>query len=192
MLRGRIHLNEDPGNPAIFKMARLQAEMLFQLGVKKLILTCAAGSLILPVEVGQIVVVRNFVLPSSVELPLWGGEHVMPEDALTPELAKLARNIETRLCVSYGSYAYVRGPGFEGRAHDKENLRRLGADIVGMSMVPSAAIAQLYQEEGVQTLGLAYITNDNIEEHSHEENRRRAIADREKLAQLLENIIKEL
>ena len=192
-LRGRIHLNEDPvqtGN--VMNMVRLQAEMLFQMGVHKLILTCAAGSLVLPVEVGQVVIVRNFVLPASIVLPLWGGEFVMPEDAFTPELAKMARHEKTGLHVSYGSYAYVRGPGFEGRARDKENLRRAGADIVGMSMVPSAAIACLYRSDGVQTLGLAYITNDAIEEHSHEENRARALADQEGLAEYLRSIVGKL
>ena len=45
-LRGRVHLNEHPvPNLAFMGMVRLQIEMLLQLGVKRLILTCAAGSL---------------------------------------------------------------------------------------------------------------------------------------------------
>ena len=44
IMRGRIHLNEDPTNPGeIIRMVRLQTEMLAHLGVNRLIPTCAVG-----------------------------------------------------------------------------------------------------------------------------------------------------
>ncbi|MCX6753294.1 MAG: purine-nucleoside phosphorylase [Candidatus Nomurabacteria bacterium] len=192
VLNGRIHLNEDPTDSNIPKLARLQVEILMQLGVKKLIVTCAAGAL--PesgFETGELAIIDSFMSLLGPPMPLWAGEFVSPEDILSEELIQIA----LKQTVTYGPikkacYAMLLGPDFEGRKKDKQALRMLGADIVGMSVRPETCIAALYPD--TQVLAVAFISNDSIETHSHEENMKRANESSEKLGVFLKNIMKEI
>ncbi|MBI4239887.1 purine-nucleoside phosphorylase [Candidatus Uhrbacteria bacterium] len=178
-LQGRIHMNESLNQELIGHMVRLQVEMLLQLGVKTLILTCAAGSLHRAIPVGSIVVINGFVTlwaPENLE----GGEFCNPEDTLSEKLQHLAfmvgRNGEIdKTLTTRGGYAMLRGPSFEGRRYDKKLIRDVGGiHCVGMSIIPEARVAALYED--VDVLGLAFITNNDTEEHSHDTNLNRALA----------------
>lgn len=189
-LSGRIHLNEDPGNPAIFGMVRLQIEMLIKLGVKKLILTCAAG--LLPhtkLQIGNLVVIDGFITPTGLQMPLWGGEFCSPEDSLSERLQKIALEVGKKYQggIKTGGHAMVLGPNFEGRKYDKQNLRRNRASVVGMSIQPEACIASLYP--GVEVLAVAFVTNDAVEIHSHEENMEQVKKFSEPLSEFLKELI---
>jgi len=192
MLRGRIHMNEMHDGEELAKMVRLQVELLIKLGVKHLILTNAAGSLRPEIGVGDIVAHDGFVTLFAPPLPLWAGEFVSPEDTLT------LVNINKILDVAYeaglkchvGAGAMVRGPYFEGRKHDKRILRECGAAMAMMSILPEAAVAALYPE--VNVYALSFITNTASEEHSHEENQKRAKESSGKLGNFLLHLIKEI
>lgn len=189
-LRGRIHMNEKPGDPSIFRMVRLQVSMLFALGVKHIILTNAAGSLRPDIaRVGDIVAADGFVVSFAPQMPGWAGEFCSPEDTLDQQLRFIARAVSKKagLTLHNGGYAMLCGPFFEGRKYDKPLLRASGAMAVGMSTLPEACIAALYD---VKVLALSFITNDDAKEHSHEENMRRAKEKSEKLGALLEGIIR--
>lgn len=189
-LRGRIHLNERPADPALYAMNRLQIEMLLQLGVKRLVLTCAAGSLKPNLDVGDVMLIDGFVTLFAPDMPLFAGEFCSPEDAVDVDAldAFAYRLGDSPILVKPGAYAMVRGPFFEGRRHDKRILAQHGASAVGMSVLPEACIASLYKEEGVRVLPLAFITNGPSKEHSHEENVRRAKESSAQLGGLLEKL----
>lgn len=181
-LRGRVHANERSADPELNAMVRLQMEMLIHLGVKKFIVTCAAGSLIPSVKVGDVVFVDGFVTLYAPDMGLFAGEFCSPEDAIDRGLIKdILNNVpeSVPLKLASGGHAMVRGPFFEGRKYDKPLLASTGAAVVGMSVLPEACYASLY--EGVKILPIAFITNTALEEHSHEENMQRA---REKAAHL--------
>jgi purine-nucleoside phosphorylase len=178
-LRGRVHLNERFCDRSVYAMVRLQVEMLLQLGVDRLILTSAVGSLSDPhdgafyrhsLDVGQICVVDGFVTVFAPEMPLCAGEFCSPEDTLDRGLMELAVEAggEAGLTGKTGGHAMVRGPFFEGRRYDKRLLALSGARVVGMSILPEACIAALYP--GVKVLALGFVTNDDRAEHSHEAN----------------------
>lgn len=193
VLKGRIHLNEDPGNPEIFKMVRLQIEVLMQLGIKKLVLTCAAGAL--PGSAAKkdsLVIIKGFVTVFSPQMPLWAGEFCSPEDILSKKLANLAWKKQKHFKgeTIEGFYAMVIGPFFEGRMKDKKALSDAGASVVGMSMLPEACIAALYPD--VNVLALAFITNDSKEVHSHKLNVEEAKKFGEGLSKYLTQIVKVL
>lgn len=173
-LRGRVHLNEAPSDPALARMVRLQIEMLLQLGVKTLIVTSAVGSLSKTLPVGSIGIVNGFVTLYAPEMPLWGGEFCSPEDTLDPVLREIAIQERDKLTTSEVGHVMVRGPFFEGRRYDKPLLAKSGAGVVGMSILPEACITALY--EGTRILALCFITNSAVETHSHEENLARAKA----------------
>lgn len=190
LIDGRVHVNEDFANPALLRNVRLQTEALMQLGVKRLVVTCAAGAL--PdsgINTGDLVVMDSFLTLFAPDMPMRAGEFSSPEDTLTEAFQNLA--FENRQfypgSLRKGCYAMVRGPFFEGRKHDKHALAMLGAQMVGMSVLPEACIASLY--EGVEVLGLAFITNSYDELHSHETNRDRANENSAALGRYLSRII---
>ncbi len=188
-LRGRVHLNESPSGDALPKMVRLQVEALFQLGVRNLVITSAVGSLTKGIGVGDLVVVDGFLTVFAPPMPLWAGEFCSPEDMLDEGLQTLAHAAARDIRTHKGCYAMVRGPFFEGRKYDKQFIRDSGASVVGMSMLPEACIAALYN---VKTLGLSFVTNNHLEEHSHEENLARAKLNSQKLGGFLCNVIEGL
>lgn len=188
-LRGRVHLNEAPASPSVARMVRLQTETLFKLGVRTLIVTSAIGSLRGALEVGQIAVVNGFVTLYAPEMPMYAGEFVSPDDTLDPALQAIAHDERGELVTKTVGHVMVRGPFFEGRRYDKALLAASGAGVVGMSMLPEACIAALYN---ARMLGLGFVTNDDIAEHSHDENQRRAKAAASHLRSFLERIIARL
>lgn len=192
MLRGRIHMNETHNGEELAKVVRLQVETLLQLGVKHLILTNAAGSLLPEIKVGDIVAHDAFVTPFSPRRPLWAGEFDSPEDMLKEEnVVKIQTAAKAAgLAVHTGAGAMVCGPDFEGRKHDKRILRESGASMAMMSILPEAAVAALYPE--VKVYALSFITNSASEEHSHEENQKRAKESSGKLGDLLLRLIRSL
>ena len=194
-LRGRVHLNERPADPALHAMVRLQVEMLLQLGVNTLILTCAAGSLKEEISVGDIVLIDGFVSLFAPDMPMFAGEFYSPDDTIDQEMIdKVMEETRLPLQVRRGSYVMVRGPFFEGRKYDKRLLQQQFANImqsglidtIGMSTLPEACVAAVY---GARTLPLAFVTNTAIEEHSHEENQRRARTQSAHLGGLLAKIV---
>lgn len=190
-LSGRVHLNEAPADPQIHEMVRLQTETLMQLGIRKLIVTCAAGAL--PgsgVQKGDLVVINGFVTLFAPDMPLYAGEFCSPEDTLSADwqdMAFLAPH--DGFDTIKAGYVMVRGPFFESRKYDKGILAQTGASIVGMSTVPEACIAALY---GAKVLALAFVTNDSVEVHSHQTNLDRARAASAGLGAYLERVIQQI
>jgi purine-nucleoside phosphorylase len=191
VLRGRLHLNEAPADKNLLKMVRLQIEMLLQLEIKVLILTAAVGSLDSKnCRVGDVVVIDGFVTLYAPEMPLWGGEFYSPEDTLDPQLREIAKaawgESSENHAVAAG-HVMVRGPFFEGRKYDKALLAESGASVVGMSILPEACVAALY--DNVKVLGLTFVTNDDVEVHEHELIQRRAKESAAQLGAYLERIV---
>ncbi len=192
VLRGRIHLNE--ASPVLAPqeclngMVRLQTEMFMKLGVRTLIVTSAVGSLDRKIKVGDVVAVNGFVTVFAPSMPLYGGEFCSPEDTLDGSLRQCAcaAALNTGIHMHNAGHVMLRGPQFEGRKYDKKYLRRTGAKVVGMSMLPETCVAALYD---AKVLGLGFVTNDAVETHSHEENIARAKRSSEKLGNLLERIV---
>ena len=196
-LRGRVHLNERTSDPTLDASVRLQMEMLVHLGVKKFIITCASGSLLPSMGVDNIVLVDGFVTLFAPDMPLFAGEFRSPEDAIDQELIKdILNNVAHGfpLRISCGGHAMVRGPFFEGRKYDKKFLASTGAAVVGMSVLPEACIAALYQEDIKKgtILPIAYVSNTATEVHSDEENQRRAKEQAAKLGALLGKIVERM
>lgn len=183
-LRGRVHLNERPASKKIYRAVRLQIEMLLRLGVQQFILTCAAGSLREKVEVGDLVLIESFYMSNAPDMPGFAAEFRSPTETI--DLAWISRLHQNRdMGLKSGTHAMLRGPFFESVA-DKRALAKLGCDVVGMSVLPEACIAALYD---VPILPVAFVTNTVSEKHSHEENGRRAKAAAAKLGAFLERAV---
>jgi purine-nucleoside phosphorylase len=151
ILLGRTHLYEGHGAAAVAHPIRTAAAA----GVRLAVLTNANGSLRDDVELGEPVLIRdhlNLAQFGDGGHPLEGPRFVDLIDAWSPRLRAIARRCEPDL--EERVYALLRGPHYETWA-EAGWLRRIGADLVGMSTVYEAIAAR---EWDVELLGLSTVT----------------------------------
>lgn len=148
VLSGRTHLYEGHGHRPVVHGVRTAAA----LGVTRLVLTNANGSLRgAEWAIGQPVLVRDH-LDLTASSPVEGAHFVDLTDAWSPALRARARELDPSL--PEGVYAQLRGPHYNTPA-EAEWLRRVGADLVGMSTVPEAVAAR---GAGLEVVGLSTVS----------------------------------
>lgn len=134
-----------------------------RLGVKGLIITNAAGSLNPSMKPGSIVFVKDFV-NIAFRNPLRGpnDERLGPRfpDMSSPMdyqwWSRVREALETKgVKVEEGVYCWVTGPSYETPAEIRA-MRRLGADLVGMSTVPEVIAAN---HVGLKVIVFSLVTN---------------------------------
>ena len=158
-LSGRVHYYEGHDLGTIVFAVRVMG----RLGVKRVILTNAAGGINTTFAQGALMVIDDHInfLGSN---PLVGAN----DDRFGPRFPDMTDVYSTRLReiadeaaraakvpVSHGVYIAVHGPSYETPAEIRA-FRTLGADAVGMSTVPEAIAAR---HLGLEVLGISCITN---------------------------------
>ena len=128
-----------------------------------MLLTASVGALDPDLEAGSTVIVADHINLMGTD-PLQGWRFADGSPAFVdlssvydPVLAETAEGCaqELGLWTTRGVYAAVAGPTYETRS-EAEFLRRTGATVVGMSMVPEAVAAHAI---GMKVLGLATVVN---------------------------------
>ncbi len=158
-MQGRVHYYEGHSlKDVIFPM-----RVFHCMGVRTVILTCAAGGMSTSYGQGALVALSDHINLQGTN-PLIGPNdarlgprfHDMT-DAYDPRLRRLAKAEARRLHVRLheGIYAAVPGPSYETPAEIRF-LRTVGADLVGMSTVPEAIAAR---HMGMRVLAIACVTN---------------------------------
>jgi purine-nucleoside phosphorylase len=147
VLSGRTHLYEGHGLGPVVHGVRTAAAA----GCTTVVLTNANGSLRGEWEVGRPVLVRDH-LNLTATSPIEGAHFVDLTDCWSPRLRALARELEPSLAEAV--YAWLPGPHYETLA-EAEFVRRMGADVLGMSTVPEAIAAR---ECGLEVVGLSTVT----------------------------------
>ncbi len=148
---GRTHLYEGHGPAVVAHPVRTAAAA----GVRLAVLTNANGSLRDDVALGEALLISdhlNLAQLSGEGSPLQGPRFVDLTDAWSPRLRAIARDEQPGLVE--GVYALLRGPHYETWA-EAGWLRRIGADLVGMSTVCEAIAAR---EWDVELAGLSTVT----------------------------------
>ena len=168
IFQGRIHFYEGHAMP----LASLTSRIAAGLGARTMVLTTAVGAADRSLAGGSMVVVRDHInLMGTNPLAGWrftdGSPAFVDVSAVyDPELSSRALEIlGSETAVAEGVYAAVAGPAYETPA-ETEVIRRLGATVVGMSMVPEAVVARAL---GMRVLGLSFVTNAAGGSVSHEE-----------------------
>jgi inosine/guanosine/xanthosine phosphorylase family protein len=158
-LQGRFHAYE--GHPA--QALAVPIRILKRLGVERLILTNAAGSIRADKPAGSLMVIEDHINFSG-QNPLAGPN----DESFGPRFFDMShaydaglRNqlhaaaIETGAEVYSGVYVYALGPNFETPAEIRM-FAKWGADAVGMSTVPETLAAV---HCGMKVAALSVITN---------------------------------
>jgi len=154
LLKGRIHNYEGFD----LSEAQLQVRTLAEWGVKRLLVTSAAGAVALGLAAGDVVLVRE-VLDLQDLLP---GGTLVRVPATAEHLTGAAFKAPTATpSLVPGIHAAVPGPQYETAA-ELSVLRALGATTVSMS---GPAEIRAAREEGLETAMLSVVTNVGATSH---------------------------
>jgi purine-nucleoside phosphorylase len=189
---GRIHYYEGHDLATCAMTVRLARA----LGVETAILTAAVGGLEDTHRPGMLVVGTDHInLLGASPLRGWRTPEGAPPfvsmaDAYDPRLGRLAAEVAEALNiqVARGVYAAMPGPSYETPA-EIEFLRKIGASVVGMSVVPEAVPARAM---GMRLLGLFSVTNAVGSHVSHEEVVRASNKAAGNIRMLLEQLLPRL
>lgn len=194
-LQGRFHLYEGHRPQVIAEVVNA----LKAVGVNRLIVTNAAGSLNPEFTPGSLMLIKDHINFSG-QNPLVGAnnENVGPRfpdmsNAYDRDMRRQAKELAAELGINLpeGVYLMVLGPNFETAAEIRA-FRTLGADAVGMSTVPEVIAAV---HAGIKVLAVSAVTNfgTGLQETplSHEETIAGAARASSALTALITNYIKE-
>jgi len=159
VMQGRYHFYEGHDIAEVV----LPVRVLCRLGIKKLLLTNAAGGINPMLLPGDLMIIRDHINLMGVN-PLKGEN----DDRLGPRFPDMSHVYDEALIdiiaegmqsmgmgVKKGVYAALSGPSYETPAEIRM-LSVLGADAVGMSTVPEAIVAR---HMGVSVAGISCVSN---------------------------------
>ncbi len=159
VLQGRVHYYEGHSMEQVV----LPIRMLGFLGVKKLILTNAAGGLVQGMTPGDLMIIKDHINIMGAN-PLIG-KNITELGPRFPDMTDLySKDIREKMMQSFkainenfqvGVYCGLSGPTYETPS-EVEYIRRIGGDAVGMSTVPEAIAAR---HMGIEVGGISCITN---------------------------------
>ncbi|SDB39157.1 purine-nucleoside phosphorylase [Desulfonatronum thiosulfatophilum] len=159
-LQGRFHLYEGYSPDQVCFGVRTLARF----GVKKMIITNAAGALNPLFHPGEMMVISDQINMTG-HNPLIGlsyGEPQFPDmsQLYSQKLMKLVHSkaLELNYRLQEGVYIGILGPSLETPAETRA-YRALGADAIGMSTVMETIAAC---QMGMEILGLSCLTNKNL------------------------------
>jgi purine-nucleoside phosphorylase len=169
-MAGRLHRYEGWTHAQAVYPIRLMAA----LGAKRLIVSNAAGGVNPQLQVGEIVVIRDHINlipnctptieysnhpplgnPTARTTGLGGvGRHGNIYDKRMRRVAMQAA-VNAGFAAREGTYLATLGPTYETRS-EYRMMRRIGADVAGMSTVPEVLAAK---EEDLRILGISMVSN---------------------------------
>ncbi len=160
IMQGRFHFYEGYQ----MKEFAISVRTLKLLGVQKLIVSGAVGSMDLKLRPGALCVLKDHInfmcnnpLIGNSREPEFGPMFFDMSTAYDKDMRKitLAACKKIGLRAREGVYISVTGPNFETPSEIKM-FKKMGASVVGMSVVPEVLVAR---QCGIQVLGLAVVTN---------------------------------
>ncbi|MFB0526266.1 MAG: purine-nucleoside phosphorylase [bacterium] len=196
IMKGRAHFYEGYTMREITYPIRVMAG----LGIKNLIITGAAGGISKNFKPGDLVVITDHINFMG-DNPLIGNrtqaqsitftnmENVYDRDLIGLVLS-CAKALKIKL--QQGVYIGMTGPSYETPA-EIEMARKMGADLVGMSVVPESIVGK---QLGLKILGISCVTNMaagiSKEPMSHQSALRVSERAATKLARLLKEVVKRI
>lgn len=137
---------------------------LKSLGVERIILLSAVGSLNENFKPGDIIISDQFIdFTKQRSLTFYDGNrvcHISTADPFCPELRNLAKEVVKRLNFPFhenGTYWCIEGPRFSTRAESK--FFRNFADVIGMTLCPEVTLAR---EKEICCLNIATVTDYDV------------------------------
>lgn len=192
-MAGRFHFYEGYGAQDVIFPIRIMK----LLGIETLLLSNAAGAVNPDYKVGDIMIIKDhvsFFTPNPLigkNIAEFGPRFPDMSEPYKKSLIQLAKGIAAKnnFDIKEGVYVAVTGPTFETRAEYKL-IHVLGADVVGMSTVQEAIIAN---HMDLQVFAISVVTDVGIRETeniiTHEEVLEAAKAAEPKLATIFKELV---
>jgi purine-nucleoside phosphorylase len=194
-MQGRFHYYEGYS----MKEVTFPVRVMYELGIKNLFVSNAAGGMNPLFSVGDLLVLKDHINMFP-EHPLrgknfpTGPRFPSMHQAYDPEFIKIVEEAANRLGIKIfkGVYLGTQGPTFETPA-EYRMFRGMGADAVGMSTVPEVIVAV---HCGIRVFGISVITDlggfDQAVSVSHEEVQAAADAAQPRMTALMKELIKKV
>ena len=190
-MQGRLHYYEGYS----MKQITFPLRVMRALGADELIMSGAVGAMNPHFDAGDIVVLTDHInLMGDNPLIGWnddrlGGRFPDMAEPYSNERRALVESIalEKRITVRRAVLAAVAGPNLETAA-EYRLLRRMGADVVGMSTVPEVIVAV---HGGMKVLALSIVTDLCPADNLRPSNIKEIIATAEKAAPKLRDLVTE-
>jgi len=183
---GRRHIYEGVSFEDVARPVRFAKE----LGIHKMILTNSAGALNPVANVGDIVLLEDFIMPFDIGMPEGTGFAFEVKTSLDEEMMRSIRQAAKleAIPLKMGIYIFMPGPAYETPA-EVRMLREWGADVVGMSTAPEWWAAR---RAGMAVAGLSIVTNvhGSIAPPTHVEVLEAAQSAGGKLARILNRVVR--
>lgn len=158
-MQGRVHYYEGYSQKTI----TLPVRIMKRLGIKKMVLTNAAGGVNKNFAPGTLMMISDHINFSGSN-PLLG-ENIEEDGPRFPDMSSIYKKefrdtlkeaaTKQGINLEEGVYMMLSGPSYETPAEIRM-ARTLGADAVGMSTVPEAIVCS---QMGISVLGISCITN---------------------------------
>ncbi len=175
---GRHHLYEGLS----FNNVTANVRLAYKLGIKKIIITNAAGGINKNFKAGDLMLLTGFIdLMQSTERGILSGISQLPQKIQTNLNTALLKHCKKNL--KTGVYAGVLGPSYETYAEIKL-LQSLNTSAVGMSTVPEMICAKSL---GLDYAGISLITN--VWNQRHKPSHKEVLEQAEKANKKLDNLI---
>lgn len=192
VMQGRFHLYEGYGLQDVTYPVRV----MHQLGIKKLLVSNAAGSINLDYKKGDLMLLDDHInLLGDSPLAFHGIEQlgerfVDMSQPYDPEMNKLMEDAakKDQVTLHKGVYASVLGPQLETRA-EYRFLKIIGADAVGMSTVPEVIVAN---HLNIPVSAISVITDEGDPDNLEPVDIQEIIAVAEKAEPNMVNLFKEV
>jgi purine-nucleoside phosphorylase len=147
--KGRFHYYEGYD----IETVTLPINLFYELGVKHIIITNAAGSVRMSMPPGSLMAISGYA-DCTFRKNLKTPQIIINKPSnLLVSLIEASKRVKVEL--KKGIYCWSQGPGYETPA-EIEYIRNLGGDAVGMSTVPELQIAE---QRGIDAIGISTITN---------------------------------
>lgn len=153
LAQGRVHLYEGFSAREVTAVVRVLAEA----GIKRLIVTDAAGALDPRFKPGDWMIITDHINLTGTSPLLGSAEFVDLSDVYSPRLRKNFQRAAHKIDIVLheGVYASVLGPQYDTPV-EARMLRKLGADAIGMSTVLEVIQARAL---GLEVAGFSCLTN---------------------------------
>ncbi|WP_417363108.1 purine-nucleoside phosphorylase [Galbibacter sp.] len=196
VMQGRFHLYEGYD----FMHITYPIRVMHSLGIKKLLISNAAGSINLDLKKGTLMLIDDHInlqggSPLAFkEVALLGERFVDMSQPYDPDLSAIMVDAAEKQGINLkkGVYASVIGPQLETRA-EYRYLKMIGADAVGMSTVPEVIVANHLK---LPVAAISVITDegdpDNLKPVNVEDIIRVAEEAEPKMMRLFKQVIKSL
>lgn len=192
LLNGRLHYYEGYSMQEVSYPIRVMKS----LGIEKVIITCAVGAINKKYDLGDIVVIKDHV-NFMFDNPLIGKHYSefltrFPDmtNVYNKEIIKKISNFAKRnkIKIQQGIYLAVSGPAYETPAEICA-YKKLGADVIGMSLVPESIVAN---QMNMEIVALTYVSNKASGLSKNNLTHKEVLKSGQKVVISLEKIIKKL